>query len=69
MSVTKNIAEYIRSKDINVSAMSRATGIALGTLYQSVSSCVMEEKRRQLRDDELIAICKYLEKNPMDFAD
>lgn len=69
MSVAKNVSEYIKDKNINVSAMARATGISLGTLYQSVSPCVEEKKRRQLRDDEFIAVCKYLEKNPMDFAD
>lgn len=69
MCVSKNLAVYISRKGINISAMSRATGIHRSTLHASLSEAVDDEKRRPLKDDELIKVCRFLGVNPMDFAD
>lgn len=49
--------------------MSRATGIHRSTLHASLSEAVDDEKRRPLKDDELIKVCRFLDVNPMDIAD
>lgn len=69
MCVSKNLSKYITKRGINLSAMSRATGIQRSALQMSLSEAVDDKKRRPLRDDELIAVCKFLEVNPLDFAD
>lgn len=69
MSVSKNLSLYIKEKGINLSALSRATGIKRGILHSSLSDTLDDNKRRPLRDDELVKICGYLDLNPMEFAD
>lgn len=64
--VTKNVADYVSKRRINISAMSRDTGIPYVSLYASL---VDKNKGRELRGKELIAISKFLGVNPMDFAD
>lgn len=66
MGATKNLAKYVRDKAINLSAMSRATGIAYSVLYDSLAN---KNRERPLSVDEAIIICKFLEVNPMDFAE
>lgn len=64
-SVTKNVAQYVNEKGINLSKMSRDTGIQYGKLYASLCDT---RKDRSLRDDELVKVCKFLGINPMNFA-
>lgn len=66
MCATKNLARYVKEKAINLSAMSRATGIPYSVLYDSLSN---KNRERPLSVDEAIIICKFLGVNPMDFAD
>lgn len=66
MSVTKNLAKYTKEKAINLSAMARATGMRYSTLYASLGD---KNRNRPLSADEAIIICKFLDVNPMDFAD
>lgn len=66
MGATKNLARYVKDKAINLSAMSRETGIAYGVLYDSLSN---KNRERPLSIDEAIIICKFLGVDPMDFAD
>lgn len=66
MGATKNLAKYVRDKAINLSAMSRATGIAYSVLYDSLAN---KNRERPLSVDEAIIICKFLGVNPMDFAE
>lgn len=66
MCVTKNLAKYVKEKAINLSAMSRATGIAYSVLYDSLAN---KNRERPLSVDEAIVVCKFLGVNPMDFAD
>lgn len=66
MVVTKNLANYINEKGINLSAMSRATGISYGVLYASVKD---KSRERPLSVDEAVLICKFLGVKVEDFAD
>lgn len=66
MGVTKNLAKYVGNKAINLSAMSRATGIAYSVLYDSLAN---KSRERSLSVDEAIIICKFLGVNLMDFAE
>ena len=64
--VTNNISKYIRDKGIQISKISEATNLKYCYLYDSLGG---SSRERDLRDDELIKVCAFLEKNPMDFAD
>lgn len=66
MNATKNLAAYVKEKAINISAMSRATGIPYVALYDSLAN---KKRERPLSVDEAIIICKFLGVNPMDFAE
>ena len=66
MSLEKNIADYIRSKGINIAVMAEKTGIPYFSFYNSFFN---KTRVRQLRGTELIAICAFLEKEPTDFID
>lgn len=66
MSLEKNIASIIKKRGVNLSAMSRQTGIPYMSLYDSLLN---ENKTRQLRGKELIAVCFFMGVNPMDFAE
>lgn len=66
MAVTKNLAKYTKDKAINLSAMSRATGIPYSCLYASLGD---KNRERPLSIDEAVLICSFLGVNPMDFAD
>lgn len=66
MSVTKNIGKYVKDIGINLSELSRKSGVAYGSLYASLSE---EGRGRELRANELTDICYVLRINPMDFAD
>ena len=66
MGLEKNIAKYVKSKGITLTVMAKQTGIAYMALYDSL---INERRKRKLRSNELIAICKFLEKKPDDFID
>lgn len=66
MVATKKIAEYVNKKGINLSAMSRSTGISYSALYASLKD---KSRERPLSMDEGILVCRFLEVNPMDFAE
>lgn len=65
MAVTENLARYTRDKAINLSAMSRATGLSYSCLYASLGE---RGRNRPLSIDEAILVCKFLEVDPRDFA-
>lgn len=62
--ITKNIGDYLRRKHINLTELSKKTGIHYNTLYASVWD---RSRRRDLRANELMSICVVLDINPMDF--
>ncbi len=64
--VTQRISEYVKKRRINISAMARDTGIPYIALYNSLAE---NERDRSLRDDELLAVCDFLDVDPRDFAD
>lgn len=66
MSITRNLARYTKEKAINLSAMSRATGIQYPALYASLGD---KNRNRPLSVDEAVLVCKFLEVDPRDFAD
>lgn len=63
--VTKNVAEFVKEKGFNLSKMARDTGVSYSALYASLYGT---ERNRSLRDDEFLAICRFMHVNPMDFA-
>lgn len=66
MVITKNLANYVKTKAINLSAMSRATGIPYGALYASLRD---KTRERPLSADEAVLICKFLGVKIEDFAE
>lgn len=63
---TKNLGKYVRDKGINLTNMSKSTGIPYGALYDSLLS---SKRKRDLRLGEALAVCGFLGVDPMDFAD
>lgn len=59
---TNNIADYIKGLGINISALSRNSGVSDDILRRSIV-----RKERSLRFGEAIAICNVIGKNPLDF--
>lgn len=57
---TANLAKFIKAKGIKGSAISAATGIAIGVLYPCMQG------RRELRADEYLAICLFTGADPME---
>lgn len=66
MTLEKNIAEFIKKKGVNLSAMSRETEIPYMSLYDSFFN---EKKTRQLKARELVAVCEFLDVSPMEFKE
>lgn len=64
--VTEKVSEYVKNKGINLSKLSRDANIRYTDIYNSLAN---PKRNRDLRDYELIRICKFLEINPMDFAE
>lgn len=65
MAVTENLARYTKDKAVNLSAMSRATGLSYSCLYASLGE---RGRNRPLSIDEALLVCKFLEVDPRDFA-
>jgi len=63
---TKKLSEYVLSKGINLSKMSRDTGIPYVSLYDSLMN---ESRDRDLRVGEFFVICRFLGVKGEDFAD
>lgn len=66
MTLEENISNYVKNKGIALSVMARQTGIPYMSLYDSLMN---DRKSRQLRGQELIKVCVFLDINPMDFAE
>ena len=65
MEVTENVALYIEKMSINLSELSRKSEIGYPALYDSLKN---RGRKRALRADELLRICKVLNVDPMSFA-
>lgn len=63
--VTENLSGYVRKQGINLSRLSRDTGIPYIALYNSLAN---SNRKRSIRGQELIDICRILGVDPRDFA-
>lgn len=61
MTFEKWLSEIIESKSINLSKMAREINVCYRAIYNSLHG------KRELRSSELIAICRYVGVNPLDF--
>ena len=59
---TIKLSDYVRKKGVALLSISKNTGISYDKLCRSLSS-----KVRALRTDEFLAICGFLELDPMKF--
>lgn len=59
---TELVADYIAECGIQKSVISRKTGISDGILRRSLSS-----RKRSLRADEFLKICRFLGEDPFNF--
>lgn len=66
MSLERNISEFIKKKGIQLTVVSRATGIPYMALYNTFFN---DKNVRQIRGKELIAVSDFLGIDPKDFAD
>lgn len=56
------LTEIIENRGISISDLSKGTGITYHAIYNSLFNV---KRGRELRSSELIAICNYLNVNPM----
>lgn len=56
---TGKIRDYVKDKGIKIKAIAKHTNIAPGALYSSFSGL------RPLRADEFLAVCAFLDLDPM----
>lgn len=63
--VTQRVADFIKDKGISIAKISEKTGIG----YQILCNCFDENKSRQLKADELLLVCRYLDVNPYNFME
>lgn len=61
---TRNLSRYVKQKRINLSKMSRDTGIPYISLYDSLMN---DSRDRDLRVGEMFKICDFLGVDPLDF--
>lgn len=63
---TQKVSEYIKQRELNLSDISRNTQIPYMALYDSLFN---KKRARELRVNEFLVLCKYLDVNPMIFSD
>ncbi len=66
MTLEENLSKCIDDKGIALTVVSRRTGIPYMALYDSLKN---RSKKRDIKGKELIKLCKFLNVNPIDFAD
>ena len=60
--ITNLIADIVADKGIKIARISEATGIP----YQKLCVSLDKTKSRELRADELVKVCKFLDINPLE---
>lgn len=65
MKVSKQIGIYMKQKGVNLSEVARRTGLDYQSLYASL---YQKNGNRDLRAEELIPLCIFLEIDPREFA-
>ena len=63
MSFEKWLASIIKGKGINLAEMTRQTKLCYLSIYESLYG----KRGRELRSSEVIAICRFVGVNPMEF--
>lgn len=66
MSIEEWLSEIIKSRGVNLSEMARLIDVPYMALYNSLRD---KSRDREIRGWELIRICKFLDVNPLDFAE
>lgn len=66
MSIEEWLNEIIKDRGINLSEMARLIGVPYMALYNSLKA---SSREREIRGWELIKVCKFLDINPLDFAE
>ena len=64
MEFEKWLASIIKNKGINLAELTRRTYLYYPSIYESLYG---KRRSRELRSSEVIAICRYIGVNPMDF--
>jgi len=59
---TTNVSQYVAQQGIKISKISRDTEISDGILRRCLTT-----RSRELRADEFMKLCVFLEKSPFDF--
>lgn len=63
--VTKGVSEYVRKQGINLTKMAREIEVPYVCLYDSLLN---DKRDRELRADEFMKVCKFLRRDPKEFA-
>ena len=66
MGISRRIGIYMKDKGFNLSEVARKTGLDYQSLYVSLYD---EKRERDLRTEELIPLCIFLNIYPLDFAE
>ena len=66
MMISRRIGAYMKDKGFNLSEVARKTGLDYQSLYVSLYD---EKRERDLRTEELIPLCLFLNIDPREFAD
>ncbi len=64
MTITEAIGQYVRDKGVDISELAKNTGYSYKDLVDSLGG-VNNTNRRDLKADELIAICRQLNLDPL----
>lgn len=65
MTATQKMAEYVNEMGISINTIAKKTGLSTNVLYPSLS--LKSKRQRELRVDEFLAICFFLDKDPRGF--
>lgn len=60
--ITERVSDYLKINGFKLAEVSRRTGIKYSAIYDSLGN-----KNRKLRASEFLAICEYIQRDPMDF--
>ncbi len=66
MGISRRIGTYMKDKGFNLSEVARKTGLDYQSLYVSLYD---EKRERDLRTEELIPLCIFLNIDPRDFIE
>lgn len=65
MMISKKIGAYMKDRGFNLSEVARKTGLDYSSLYASLYD---DNRERDLRTEELIPLCIFLNIDPREFA-